>query len=122
VRTRIDADGAAHSLDRRREPERTFTPEDAVDATKLAREVQRLRESVAHLAARWAPQVRVFRGVSLPSSGTVRLRHGIRGPVEWFVGSAQDAAPVLTTSSDSDEDTLVLTSGAQCTASIVVVG
>jgi LmbE family N-acetylglucosaminyl deacetylase len=117
----VDVDDSVSQLGQRAEPDAVFTVEDAGDHERLARAVQELQRGMQAIQREWKPRVVWFRDRTLPSSGTVTLRHAMGGRVEWAVYSPHGAVPALVKHASSDDDVLVLSSSVACTATILVV-
>lgn len=118
---RIDRAGGITALDRRAEPDELVSREDAADAHKLSRLLQRILKDVATLKRRYWPRRVDFEDRVVDSSGTTKHRfpHNLNAQVRWWVVDASGAAR-LARHSDSDLNTLVLTSLVACTVTVRV--
>lgn len=119
----VDVDGRVRQLDKSAEPAEQFTPDLATDKRRLSEVVMRLLRDIATLKRRWWPEYMDFRDRAVDATGTTfyRLRHGFGGRVNfWVVRWVGVAAPNLVYDATSDNDTLVLTSTSEGTATIRV--
>lgn len=124
MRSQVNADGLVRQTAGTATTDATFTRQDVESPDKLARAIQNLQRAVS-LLTRNAPAEAVdFEDVAVAASGgVVRLRHGLRGRVRWYVvgwSTSGTSAPVLKLSADTTEDELVLLSYVAGTASIRV--
>lgn len=122
----FDSDGNVVQLDGRAEADESVTPEDVKDAEKLARMVATLRKDVAELKRRWHPRRTYFRDQAVTASTTtkIRLEHGFGGrvnfwPCDWKPTVA-GTEPRIEKHDDTDDNTLVVTSNAAGTVTILV--
>ena len=95
-----------------------ITEEDVKDTTRLARVIVRILKDVAALKRRFAPRCIDFEDRAVDNTYTTkyRLHHGFGGRVRWWVvdwrPSGGTFAFDLSRHADTDENTLVLVSGA----------
>jgi hypothetical protein len=113
----IPQSGKARQLDRRPEPDEQITEEHAKDPARVARLLMRILRDIAQLKRRWWPRRVDHEDRVVDDSGAAKHRfpHGFNGRVRWWVvdwvGEAGDNHS-LQRHSDTDENTLVLTSRA----------
>lgn len=121
---RIDFDGNMHALDRKVEPAEVFSEEDAKDAGKLARAVQRLLRSTTDLARIYEPQRVDFEDRDVTSGTPLRLEHAFGGRVRWWIVDWQPTTPgdvaIFERSTDADDATLILDVGNSGTVTVRV--
>ncbi len=84
----VEADGTVKQLDRRPGPDENISDEEVRDNSLLGKILLRIFRDVATLKRRWAPRRVDFRGIvstgTAASPQTVRLAHGMGGPVVWW--------------------------------------
>jgi len=89
VRANVEADGTVKQLDRRPGPDENISDEEVRDNSLLAKILLRIFRDVATLKRRWVPRRMDFRGIvstgNASAPQTVRLAHGMGGPVVWWV-------------------------------------
>jgi hypothetical protein len=122
---KVSESGVVTSLDGRAEPDEVITENDVQDAAKLARALSAMSKAIAALKRAWAPRTIDFEDVLVATSGAaVHLAHGF-GRVRWWVidwvpTSPGTVAPILFKSDATTEQTLVLLSYVDGTATIRV--
>ncbi len=124
----VERSGDTRGLDGRVGEPVTVVPEDVADAARLARMIQDMRRELAELRRRWQFRPRFIKDVAVDDTGTTpyTFRHGLAGPVFWWpvkwVPTVAGTEVRLSQDPATDENTLVLVSGAEGTVSICIVG
>jgi len=113
--SRVDKAGNVFSLDRPSEPDERVTEEDVKDADKLARLLMRLLKDVASIKRRFFPRRVDFEDRAVTSGDALRLPHGFRARVRWWVvdwvPTTPGDVPLFEKSTATDLRTLVLDVG-----------
>ncbi len=120
----VTSDSAMVPLDGKAPSQIIVTPKDVQDPEKLARQLQDALNSIAELKRAWQPRRLYVRDVPVTTLGSYRFEHRFGGRVNWWVvmwvpdSSGNGFAFELDPS--SDDDTLVLFSGQDGTATICI--
>lgn len=112
----IAQDGTVRQLDRPAEPDENIVEKDVTDTERLVRLLMRIMRELTDLRRRWWPRRIDFEDVAVDDTNTTkyRLQHNFNGRARWWVVDWQSSAGGgfwLDRHSDSDETTLVVTSG-----------
>lgn len=108
---RIASDGAVLRIDSRRTPDESVTAKDVEDSETLAQILGRILREQAAMRQTFVPRRIDYEGVTLSSSASVRLEHGLGGRVTYSVVGLEDGGgvmPVLAQADGSDDGSLVL--------------
>lgn len=124
VSARIDKASNVIQLDRQATPDEVVTSEDVKDSEKLARLLARLLRDVADLKRRWWPKRIDFEDRAVVSGMPLRLGHGMRARVRWWIvdwtPTTPGDVPIFEKASTTDLKTLVLDVGNSGTVSVRV--
>ncbi len=118
--------GQSKQLDVRAAPREVVTEEDVQQPKKLAELLGRILVALTELRRRWAPRKIDFEDQPVGTSTDYRFEHRFGGRVRWWV---VDWKPAFTgvnqyiefmRHADTDENVLVLTSGAASVGTVTV--
>jgi len=105
--------GKSRQLDGRGASEETITEPDASDVSKLAKLLTRIVRELAALRARFYPRRTDFEDVDMGAGVPRKFVHRFGARVRWWVVDTNNTAVIVKTT-DTDADTLVLTSTFAC--------
>lgn len=119
----VPISGTRRELDRKAEPDEQVEPNQVADLDRMARLLMSILRDVATLKRRFWPRSIDYEDLPVDGTGTTpyRFAHRFGARVRWYVVDWQGSgAPELTRDDSTDNDTLVLTSGASGTVTIRV--
>ena len=119
---KVDSDGTVTQLDGRAPARVTIAAKDVQDPQTLAQILQDHEDRLADLERAWRPRRLYFRDVTVDATNTKKFyfHHGFGGRVNFFFGDAATGYADLRRHSDTDADTLVVTSANVCTLTLLV--
>lgn len=119
----VESDGTVRQLDAKAGELVVVTADDVKDADKLARSLQDALRQLAELRREWRPRRLYFRNQSFDATGTTkyRLTHNFGGRVNYYFMPETTGGYVdVRRHSETDNNTLVLTSFWSSTATVLV--
>lgn len=117
----IPSAGDVRQLDLRSESVDQVTERDVEDVGRMSRLLMGILRDVSALKRRWSPNRLDFEDRTVDATGTTKYRfeHRFGARVRWWVvGWSGAAASALSEHTDTDYNTLVLTSASAGTATI----